>query len=66
MSVAAAAMSSPRWLVGGMGSMAASCWSVCVKRSAKGEIPFGNGVCSFFYMRRLMELTNSQLVYAAA
>ena len=30
------------------------------------EIPFGNGVRSFFYMRRVVGLTNSQLVYAAA
>ena len=31
------------------------------------EIPLaGNGVRSFFYMRRLVELTNSQLVYTAA
>ena len=31
------------------------------------EIPLmGNGVRSFFYMRRLVELTNNQLVYAAA
>ena len=30
-------------LCGGMGSMAASCWGVCVKRCTVVEIPYGNG-----------------------
>ena len=45
-------------LCGGMGSMAASCWSICVKRRASCEIPFGNGVEEMFYLRRQEELTN--------
>jgi hypothetical protein len=30
------------------------------------EIPYGNGVRLFFYQRRLVKRTSSQLVYAAA